>query len=56
VKPRLLDDYKGSSHAFFFFENYTSSEPRLSSYHAPIDPSTMLRDYAGKIVRGLFLL
>jgi len=47
MKPELFDDYEGSSHALFCFEHYTSSEPCLSSYHAPVDPSTILGRYKG---------
>ena len=47
MKPELFEDYEGSSHALFCFEHYTSSEPCLSSYHAPVDPSTILGGYKG---------
>eukprot|EP01018_Ginkgo_biloba_P029410 Gb_36406 [translate_table: standard] len=47
MKPDLFDDYGGSSHATFCFEHYTSSEPCLSAYQAPLDPSTILGGFTG---------
>jgi len=47
MKPELFDDDGGASHAMFCFEHYTSSEPCLSAFQAPVDPSTILGGYIG---------
>lgn len=47
MDPQLFDDYEGASHALFCFEHFSSSEPCLSAYQAPVDPSTVLGGFAG---------
>ncbi|GLJ40089.1 hypothetical protein SUGI_0820940 [Cryptomeria japonica] len=47
MRTDLFDQYGGASHAKFCFEHYTSSEPCLSAYQAPVDPSTILGGYTG---------
>eukprot|EP00252_Welwitschia_mirabilis_P020709 TRINITY_DN5121_c0_g1_i1.p1 TRINITY_DN5121_c0_g1~~TRINITY_DN5121_c0_g1_i1.p1 ORF type:complete len:1312 (-),score=235.79 TRINITY_DN5121_c0_g1_i1:193-4128(-) len=40
-------DDLGASHATFCFQHYTSSEPCLSAYKAPVNPNTILGGYTG---------
>lgn len=47
MKPELFEDYEGVSHAQFCFEHFSSSEPCLSAYQAPVDPSTVLGGFTG---------
>ncbi|MCO5604732.1 hypothetical protein L7F22_058902 [Adiantum nelumboides] len=47
MKPELFEDYEGTSHALFCFEHFSSSEPCLSAFQAPIDPSTVLGGFTG---------
>eukprot|EP00250_Pteridium_aquilinum_P011541 c20139_g1_i1 orf=465-4397(-) len=47
MKPELFEDYEGASHALFCFEHFSSSEPCLSAYQAPVDPSTVLGGFTG---------
>ncbi|XP_020589386.1 Niemann-Pick C1 protein-like isoform X2 [Phalaenopsis equestris] len=47
MDQKRYDDYGGVQHAVYCFEHYSSEETCRSSFHAPLDPGTVLGGFSG---------
>ncbi|OIV97566.1 hypothetical protein TanjilG_12323 [Lupinus angustifolius] len=47
MDPNNFNDYGGADHLNYCFEHYTSADQCLSSFKAPLDPSTVLGGFSG---------